>query len=43
MTADAALIDIDKSYGWNTFPYCPNITKVWVWGSAKLPDQGGYW
>lgn len=40
MTADAALIDIYKGYGWNTFPDCPNIKKVWVWGSAKLPDQG---
>lgn len=42
MTADAALIDIDTGYGWNTFPSCPNIKKVWVWGSAKLPDRG-YW
>lgn len=43
MTADAALIDIYESYGWNTFPDCPNIKKVWVWGSAKLPDQGYFW
>lgn len=42
MTADAALIDIYPSYGWNEFPHCPNINKVWVWGSAKLPDRG-YW
>ena len=42
MTAASALIDIYKGYGWNTFPRCPNIKKVWVWGSAKLPDRG-YW
>lgn len=42
MEADAALIDIYKMYGFNTFPHCPKINKVWVWGSAKLPDRG-YW
>lgn len=33
LEADAALIDIYRSYGGNKFPYCPNIRKVWVWGS----------
>ena len=42
MEADAALIDIYKGYGFNEFPHCPKIKKVWVWGSAKLPDRG-YW
>lgn len=43
MEADAALTDIDPGYGWNEFPHCPNIKKVWVWGSAKLPDRGYCW
>lgn len=33
LEADAALIDIYPSYGGNEFPTCPNIRKVWVWGS----------
>lgn len=33
LEADAALIDIYPSYGGNDFPPCPNIRKVWVWGS----------
>lgn len=33
MTADAALVDIYRRYGGNEFPHCPNIRKVWVWGS----------
>jgi len=33
MEADAALIDIYRGYGGNEFPRCPNINKVWVWGS----------
>lgn len=33
MEADAALIDIYKGYGGNDFPYCPNVRKVWCWGS----------
>ncbi len=40
LTADAALIDIYKTYGHNTFVHCPNIKKIWVWGSAKIPDSG---
>ncbi len=39
MTADAALIDIFFSYGGNVFPRCPNINKVWCWGSQSL--RGG--
>lgn len=33
LEADAALIDIYPSYGGNNFPDCPNIRKLWVWGS----------
>jgi len=33
LEADSALIDIYPSYGGNIFPPCPNIRKVWVWGS----------
>ena len=40
MTATSALIDIYKSYGYNSFRRCPSIKKVWVWGSARLPDRG---
>lgn len=34
ITAEAALIDIYPDYGGNVFEYCPNIRKVWVWGSS---------
>ena len=33
LTADSALIDIYRSYGGNEFKHCPDIKKVWVWGS----------
>lgn len=36
MTADRALIDIYPDYGGNTFPECPNVGRVWVWGSADI-------
>ena len=36
MTADVALIDIYPHYGDNEFPTCPNIPRVWVWGSARI-------
>jgi hypothetical protein len=36
MKADVALIDIYPGYGYNEFKRCPNIEKVWVWGSAKI-------
>jgi hypothetical protein len=32
MTVDVALIDIFPNYGFNTFPRCPNIGRVWCWG-----------
>lgn len=38
LTADAALIDIFESFGWNRFPACPNIPSVWVWGGK--PSDG---
>lgn len=34
MTADVALVDIFPGYGGNDFPRCPNIGRVWCWGSA---------
>lgn len=36
MKAEVALIDIYPGYGYNEFETCPNIEKVWVWGSAKI-------
>jgi hypothetical protein len=50
-TADVALIDIDESYGSNTFyvrgnherfanGQPKNIPVVWVWGSAEVSDDG---
>ena len=33
LEADSALVDIADSYGGNTFPHCPHINKVWVWGA----------
>lgn len=33
--ADVALIDIYPGYGGNTFVDCPNIERVWCWGSAR--------
>lgn len=38
MEADVAVIDIYKTYGYNKFPECPNIGKVWIWGSAEIGD-----
>lgn len=35
-TADVALIDIFDGYGGNDFPKCPNIPKVWCWGSQYV-------
>lgn len=32
--ADVALVDIFSGYGGNDFPKCPNVGKVWCWGSA---------
>jgi hypothetical protein len=43
MTADAALIDIFKGYGGNEFPHCPNIPKVWCWGSQYSRSSGYLW
>jgi len=40
MDANSALIDIYPCYGGNTFPPCPKIDKVWVWGSAQLSGSG---
>lgn len=40
MTADAALIDIFLSYGGNYFRRCPNICKVWCWGSQYAEGCG---
>lgn len=34
MEADVALVDIEPSYGYNTFPRCPNVGRLWVWGSS---------
>jgi hypothetical protein len=34
MSADVALVDIFPGYGGNSFPRCPNIGRVWCWGSA---------
>ena len=31
---DVALVDIFPGYGGNSFPRCPNIGRVWCWGSA---------
>lgn len=42
LTADVALIDIYTSWGGNEFVDCPNIKKVWVWGSAQGRDGSGY-
>lgn len=43
MAANAALLDIYPSYGSNSFRReCPKIDKIWVWGSAEVPDLG-YW
>jgi len=39
MIADVAVTDIDDSYGGNTFPRCPNIGRVWVWGAASIADE----
>lgn len=39
MTADVALIDIFEHYGNNEFDRCPNIGRVWVWGSAPTPGS----
>lgn len=37
MTADVALIDIFKNYGDNELRKpCPNIDRVWCWGSARI-------
>lgn len=33
MTADVAIADIFDSYGGNEFPACPNIGRVWIWGT----------
>jgi len=43
MTADVALIDIFRGYGGNTFSDCPNIPRVWCWGSAEIYSSDGYW
>ena len=44
LEADAALIDIDSSYGSNEFlaPH-QHINKVWVWGSAAIGDRYDYY
>jgi spermidine synthase len=44
LEADAALIDIDSSYGNNRFlaPH-QHIHKVWVWGSAAMGGRNSYW
>lgn len=37
LTADVALVDIYPGYGNNRFRRnCPNIKKIWVWGSACI-------
>jgi hypothetical protein len=36
LTADVALIDIFDSYGGNEFVKCPNIPRVWCWGSQYV-------
>jgi len=36
LEADVAVIDIDSRYGNNSFPACPSIPRVWVWGSASI-------
>jgi len=41
MSADVAVIDIFKSYGSNEFPRCPDIGRVWVWGSSVV--GGSIW
>lgn len=40
LEADSALIDIDSTYGNNTFlaPH-QHIDRVWVWGSAKIGER----
>ena len=43
MEADRALIDIWPSYGGNTFPHCPNIGKVWCWGSQYTNGSSSLW
>lgn len=35
MQADVALIDIESGYGYADFPRCPQIGRVWIWGSAS--------
>jgi hypothetical protein len=43
LEADAALVDIDESYGNNTFsaPW-QHIPSRWVWGSAPVGSRDGY-
>lgn len=43
LEADAALIDIDSSYGSNEF-HAPkeHIRKVWVWGTAAIGEGSAY-
>lgn len=44
LEADAALIDIDATYGNNKFS-APHkyINKVWVWGSSVIGGRSDYW
>jgi len=38
MKADVAVVDIADDYGSNTFPRCPHVGRVWVWGAANLGE-----
>lgn len=43
LTADVALIDIFDGYGGNEFKPCPNIPKVWCWGSQYVQGSNSLW
>jgi hypothetical protein len=39
LTADVACIDIFDSYGGNEFPRCPDVGRVWIWGTQYVKDS----
>lgn len=43
LTADVALIDIFHGYGGNDFVPCPNIPRVWCWGSQFVNGSNSLW
>lgn len=39
MEADVGLMDIEPGYGYNTFPACAKVKRLWVWGSSPTGKQ----